>query len=91
MFLPLDQLPQLEEGQFYFHEIIGFQVEDENEGPLGTVKDVYEAGEQYLIAMNYQDREVLIPLNDDIIPKVNKEKKIVHTRLPEGLLDVYLE
>lgn len=91
LFLPLDQLPQLEEGQFYFHEIIGFLVEDENEGQLGTVKDVYEAGEQHLIAMNYQNHEVLIPLTDDIIIKVDKEKEVVFTRLPEGLLDVYLE
>lgn len=91
LFLPLDHLPQLKEGQFYFHEIIGFQVEDENEGPLGTVKDVYEAGNQYLVAMDYRSQEILIPLNDDIIPKVDKEKKIVYTRLPEGLLDVYLE
>ncbi|MEK6480877.1 ribosome maturation factor RimM [Catalinimonas sp. 4WD22] len=91
LYLPLDQLPQLQEWQFYFHEIIGFQVEDENEGQLGTVKDVYEAGEQYLIAMDYQSREVLIPLNDDIILKVDKERKIVFTHLPEGLLGVYLE
>ncbi|WPP53609.1 ribosome maturation factor RimM [Catalinimonas niigatensis] len=91
LFLPLDQLPTLEEGQFYFHEIIGFQIEDENEGSLGTVKDVYEAGSQYLIAMDYQSQEVLIPLNDDIVLKVDKDNKTVFTRLPEGLLDVYIE
>lgn len=91
LFLPLDQLPALEEGQFYFHEIIGFRIEDENAGILGTVKDVYEAGNQYLLAMDHQGQEVLIPLNDDIVPKVDKEKETVYTRLPEGLLDVYLE
>lgn len=91
LFLPLDQLPQLEEGQFYFHEIIGYQVEDQNEGPLGTVKDVYEAGDQYLIAMDYQSHEVLIPINDDILLKVDQDQQKVYTQLPEGLLDVYLE
>ncbi len=91
LFFPLDQLPTLEEGQFYFHEIIGFLVQDENEGPLGSVKDVYEVGNQHLIAMDYQNKEVLIPLNDDIVLKVDKEKQAVLTRLPEGLLEVYFE
>jgi len=91
LFLPLDQLPALEEGQYYFHEIIGFQIEDKNAGPLGTVKDVYEGGRQHLIAMEYKEREILIPLNDKIIVGVDKDKQRVYTHLPDGLLDVYLE
>jgi 16S rRNA processing protein RimM len=91
LFLPLDKLPPLEEGQFYFHEIIGFGVQDEALGTLGSVKDVYEAGPQVLLAMDYQAHEILIPLTDEIVFRVDKEGKIVHTRLPEGLMDIYLE
>ena len=89
LYLPLNQLPPLEEDQYYFHEIIGFQVVDENEGKLGTVKDVYEAGAQVLIAMDYQEQEILIPLTDEVVLKVNKEEQVVNTHLPEGLLDIY--
>lgn len=91
LYLPLNNLPELEEGQFYYHEIIGFTVQDEKEGTLGTVKDVYAANGQDLIEMIYKYREVLIPINDDIVPKVDKLKKIVFTRLPEGLLDIYMD
>ncbi|MFP4095940.1 MAG: ribosome maturation factor RimM [Cyclobacteriaceae bacterium] len=90
LYLPLDQLPQLDEGQFYFHEIIGFRIEDELLGTLGSVKDVYEAGPQTLLAMDYQQQEVLIPLTDEIVTKVDKAQQTVYTRLPEGLLDIYL-
>lgn len=90
LYLPLDHLPELEEGQFYYHEIIGFIVEDQHLGVLGTVKDVYEGSGQDLISMHYKNQEVLIPIEDEIVVSVDKHQKIVYTQLPEGLLDVYL-
>ncbi len=89
--LPLDQLQELESDQFYFHEIIGFQIIDKNVGELGLVGQVYEAGHQDLIGMDYQEKEVLIPINDDIILTVDREKKTLLVNLPEGLLALYLE
>ncbi|MFC5408716.1 ribosome maturation factor RimM [Larkinella bovis] len=90
LFLPLDNLEELEEGQFYFHEIVGFRVRDEKLGDLGTVRTVYNVPPQDLIAMDYEGKEVLIPVNDALTPSADKEQKILHVRLPEGLIDVYL-
>lgn len=90
MFLPMSFLPKLKDNQFYFHEIIGFQVEDKQEGLLGIVKEVVSLGAQDVLVMIYQNREVLIPLIDEIIPKINKKDKIVLTNLPEGLLEIYM-
>lgn len=90
LYLPLNTLPELEDYQFYFHEIIGFTVQDKNEGPLGTVKDVYAANGQDLLAMDYKNREILIPISNEIVPRVDKAQKIIFTHLPEGLLDIYL-
>ena len=39
-FLPLEELPELENDQFYYHEIIGFQIKDKNELPI-TSKTSY--------------------------------------------------
>lgn len=90
LYLPLDHLPVLEEGQFYYHDIIGFTVKDKDLGILGTVKDVYDGSGQDLISMLYKNQEVLIPISDDIVLSVDKLQKIVFTQLPEGLLDIYL-
>lgn len=90
LFLPMSFLPKLKENQFYYHEIIGYQVEDQHLGLLGTVKEVVSLGAQEVLVMNYQNREVLIPLTDEIIPKVNKKEKIVYSNLPDGLLEIYL-
>lgn len=92
MYLPLDVLPKLADNQFYYHEIADFQIIDQvtNE-VLGTVKAVYEGSHQDLIAMEYQEKEVLIPINDAIVKSVNREKKELYVELPEGLIDLYLD
>jgi len=90
LFLPLDVLPKLKDG-YYFHELIGFKVIDNQEGELGVITGVFESGHQDLLAMEYRHKEVLIPLIDDIVTKVDKKAKTVYTSLPDGLLDIYLE
>ena len=93
MYLPLDHLPELEdESSFYFHEIIGFQLQDEASGQIyGTVSHVYESAGQDLLAFEINGREVLVPISDSIVTKVDRENKILKVNLPEGLIDVYLE
>ncbi|MEM8967260.1 MAG: ribosome maturation factor RimM [Bacteroidota bacterium] len=88
LYLPLEALPDLGEGKYYFHEIIGFQVTDEERGDLGKVQDVYTGGSQDLIVMEYQGKEILIPINDSLVPKVDKAQQLVYVKLPDGLLDL---
>ena len=90
LYLPLTSLPALSEDQYYYHEIVGFTVEDEQQGTLGAVQDVYESTGQDMIVMQYQEKEVFIPINDDVVLRVDKAQSVVHVKLPEGLLDVYL-
>ncbi|MGB3619590.1 MAG: ribosome maturation factor RimM [Catalinimonas sp.] len=90
LYLPLETLPKLDDRQFYYHEIIGFRVVDEEAGPLGEVLDVYDMAIQDLIAMRYREREVLIPIQDEIVGRVDRARREVYCRLPQGLLDVYL-
>jgi 16S rRNA processing protein RimM len=87
-YLPLHMLPVLNDDQFYYHEIIGFSVVDENRTEIGTVKEVYNLPQQDLLAVDHQGKEVLIPIVDDIVTKVNKKEKTIEVNLPEGLLDI---
>ncbi len=90
MYLPLSELPKLSGNQFYFHEIIGMSLIDEVFGTIGTVAEVLEYSSQAIIQTYYQEKEVLIPISDDIIKRVDRETKCLHVDLPEGLLDIYL-
>ncbi len=90
-FLPLDELPELDDDQFYYHEIIGFQVIDKQLGTLGTVQTVHAMQAQDLLVMDYKGKEVFIPVIDEIVLDADKAAKVLNVNLPDGLLDVYLE
>ena len=67
---------------------IGFNIVDRQTGSLGPVEDVYQTGHQWLAKVNYQGREVLIPLIDPMIVEVNVRNRYIRMDLPEGLLDL---
>jgi 16S rRNA processing protein RimM len=56
-----------------------------------TVDAVYESTGQDLLAMTMEEKEILIPINDDIVVGIDKENKQLFVSLPAGLLEVYLE
>ncbi|HLT06335.1 MAG TPA: ribosome maturation factor RimM [Cyclobacteriaceae bacterium] len=91
LFLPLENLPPLADDQYYFHELIGFTVYDEVHGELGEVKQIYDLQTQDLLGVVYKGKEVLIPIQDEVILKVDKAEKKVFCQLPNGLLEIYLE
>ena len=88
VYLPLDQLPKLADDQFYFHEIIGFEVIDSLQGPIGTITGVNDASSQVLLEVKHNDRQILIPLVDELIQQLDKQQKQLYLSIPEGLLDL---
>ena len=91
LYMPLETLEELDEGQFYYHEIQGFEVVDEQIGVLGLVREVYSVATQNLIALDYQGAEVLIPIVDGIVLRADRANRRVLVNLPEGLLEVYTQ
>jgi 16S rRNA processing protein RimM len=90
LFLPLSQLPKAPKGTFYLHDLIGYAVEDLDKGLLGIITEIYDGSHQDILAMQYLDREVLIPLVDSIVLEAIADLKTLKVRLPEGLLELYL-
>jgi 16S rRNA processing protein RimM len=80
--------PTLKRGEFYNDEIIGFTIEDETEGILGKLKQVIQSGPSRLLEIDYQGKDVLIPVNGPFIKSVNKSKKLIKVSLPEGYLSI---
>lgn len=91
IYLPLEFLPKLEDDKFYFHEIIGFKVIDKAYGNIGIVKSINDSTAQALFEIDKDGTEILIPMNDEFITKVDKNKKEILVNTPEGLIDLYLQ
>jgi len=90
LFLPLSFLPKLSGDKFYFHEVIGFTVIDNISGDIGTIKSINDTTSQALFEIEKGDKELLIPINEDIITKVDRNQKTIFISAPEGLVDLYL-
>lgn len=90
IYLPDELLPPLEEGQFYYHEVIGYKIQDSALGFVGEITDIITLPKNEIFSFIYQGVEVLAPLNDAVIRKIDHENKVVEVTLPEGLIDIYL-
>lgn len=90
LYLPLDLLPELEGNKFYFHEVIGYTIEDVKFGKVGSITGINDTTAQALFEIDRNGTEVLIPMNDDIIKKVDRVNRTILVKAPEGLIDLYI-
>ncbi|EAR02410.1 ribosome maturation factor RimM [Maribacter sp. HTCC2170] len=90
LYLPLSFLPKLTGNKFYFHEVIDFTVIDSKHGDIGTIVSINDSTSQSLFEIEKDDKELLIPINDEIITMVDRDNKIINVTTPEGLIDLYL-
>ena len=89
-YLPLSQKPERDLNEFYYTDLKGFIAIDETLGELGEIIEVNEYPQQFVATVNYQNKEILFPLNEDFIVEIDDQENILTLDLPEGLLDVYL-
>jgi len=69
--------------------LLGYIIINEKES-LGEILEVIEQPNQLLCTLEINGKEVLIPLNEDTLQKIDHKKKQVNVRLPDGLLEIYL-
>lgn len=90
LYLPAEVLPQLQGNKFYYHEITGYNVVDTNHGPIGYVEEVLDYPNNALIQLNFNKREILLPIRDEVIHNVDRETRTISVTAPAGLIDIYM-
>jgi 16S rRNA processing protein RimM len=68
---------------------VGYRVMDQGKD-LGPILEVIEQPHQILCRLEIETKEVLIPINEQTLDKVDHKNRFVLLALPHGLLDVYL-
>lgn len=91
IYLPLDLLPKLSGNKFYYHEVIGFNVVDENFGHIGVLETINDKAAQPLLEIDRDGVVIFIPMIDDFVKKIDRDNKVMEVITPEGLIDLYLE
>jgi len=82
------QLPETEDDEYYWCDLIGLEVATVDGIELGTLTDIFETGSSDIYVVRGAEREYLIPAIADVISRIDlKEGRILVTPL-EGLLDL---
>jgi len=90
IYLPLSMLPKLSGNKFYFHEVIGFEIEDKRLGVFGVIQSINDTTAQPLFEVLNGEVEMLIPMIDHFLVEIDRKNKKVVMDLPEGLVEMYL-
>lgn len=90
VYLPLASLPKLTGNQFYYHEVIGFEIMDQDNKDCGVIRSVNDQTAQNYFVTNLYGKEVVVPMIKDWIIEVNREERFIKMNVPEGLIDVFL-
>lgn len=91
VWLPEEKLRKLGSNEFYLHDIRGYKAIDINDGEIGIIKEILEYPQQRLfVIISKYNQEILIPVQTELIDKIDKENKILFFNTPEGFLNIYL-
>jgi len=71
-------------------DFIGFKVTDETRGYLSLLENFFELPQHDLGQFILNGKEILFPWNEEVVQKIDKKKKEIWVRLPDGLLEIYL-
>ena len=89
LFIEKKNLPELEEGTYYWIDLIGLSVYTIDEEYIGRVESIISTGSNdvYVVkdSTKGNDSEILIPALESVVIEVDLERKIMRVDLPEGL------
>ena len=86
VYVAREDVPPLEEGEFFLYELIGMTVVTEEGETLGTVTDTLRTGANDVFVVSTAESEVLIPDVPDVVLAVKRAEREIVVRLLEGLL-----
>jgi 16S rRNA processing protein RimM len=82
-----DQLGQLDEDEFYYHEIIGCTVTTLEGEEIGTIREILSPGANDVwVIKGKSGKDILIPYIEDVVKQVDVKAKSVVIDPLEGLL-----
>jgi 16S rRNA processing protein RimM len=78
------ELAELPQGSYYYHQLVGLQVEDEAGAALGTVSDVLETGaEARVLVVRGEVEETLVPFAAAFVREIDLERRRMVVLRPE--------
>ena len=82
-----DSLPEIDAGEYYWHQLIGKEVINLDGNSFGKVREMFSNGAQDVMVVSTPNNdEILIPIIADIVVETGEEYIVIDP--PEGLIDM---
>lgn len=86
LYVRTDGIPQLPEGEYYHHQLLGLHVLTDKDVSLGTITQILETGSNDVyIIRSPAGEEILLPAIDSVILEINLESGQMVVNLLPGL------
>jgi 16S rRNA processing protein RimM len=79
-------LPELDDEQYYWSDLDGLEVVDQQQGVLGHVVGMFATPAHDILEVDGLAGEILIPAIEPFLVQVDRDKGQLHVNLPEGLV-----
>ena len=88
VYVRTQDVPPLPQGEYYHHQLVGLQVVDEQGETLSTIQEILETGaNDVLITRTPTGKELLIPVIESVVLKIDLAQGLVQVKLPPGLIE----
>ena len=80
-------LPRLQDGEFYYHQVIGLQVRTTAGQEIGVISQVFFSGGHDIWVVQQGKKEYLIPVTEEVVRVIDIPGEHVVIEPLDGLLD----
>lgn len=81
-----DDLSELPDDEFYWFQLEGLRVDDRQLGEIGRIVEIFTTPAHDILIVHGPRGEVMIPVVDEFILKIDEVEKVMHVDLPIGLV-----
>ena len=87
--IPIEAVSPLEEGEVFYHQLIGLKVVTAEGEVVGQVREIYETGPTHLLDVRKAGGgQVLIPFSERVVKRIDVESGTLTIKPPPGLLEL---
>ena len=86
--IPEEETRELDEDEFFLHDLDGLEVFDESGRSLGKVVAISEGVAQLLLTIEGKQGRFQVPFVEALCPTVDLEERKIVVSLPEGLIEL---
>ncbi|MFZ7126139.1 MAG: ribosome maturation factor RimM [Desulfobacterales bacterium] len=79
------EFPELEEGSYYWYDLIGMDVVDRSGMRIGRLESILQTGSNDVYVVRGKDGEILVPALASVVRKVEVANNRMQVDLPDGL------